>query len=85
MMKYFLSIAGVLILVAGLAAGFVGHFGVMSFAFFAFLGCLITANLDRISEFRASTGGVEAKTREVKLELRTHFLSYSCSPGQWQR
>ena len=33
---------------------------------FAFLGCLITANLDRISEFRASTGGVEAKTREVR-------------------
>ena len=54
MMNYFLNIAGVLILIAGLAAGFVGHFGVMSFAFFAFIGCLITANLDRISEFRAS-------------------------------
>jgi len=65
MMNYFLNIAGVLILVAGLAAGFVGQFGVMVFAFFAFVSCLIAANLDRISEFRASAGGVEAKTREV--------------------
>jgi hypothetical protein len=64
-MKYFLNIAGVLILVGGLAAGFVGHLGVMSVAFLAFIACLIAANLDRISEFRASAAGVEAKTREV--------------------
>lgn len=64
-MKWLLTISGILILVAGLAVGFLGHLGVLAAAFFAFIALLITANLDRISEFKASRSGVEAKTREV--------------------
>jgi hypothetical protein len=63
--KVFLSIVAVLILIGGLAAGFFGDYWVMVMAFSGFVGCLIAANLDRISEFKASRSGVEAKTREV--------------------
>lgn len=64
-MKWLLTISGILILAAGLGLGFLGHLGVLTFAFFAFVALLIAANLDRISEFKASRSGVEAKTREV--------------------
>ena len=64
-MNYFLSITGVVIIGAGLAAGFLGHLAVMYAALSAFIACLFAANLDRISEFKASASGVEAKTREV--------------------
>ncbi len=37
----------------------------MVVAFLGFVGCLLAGNLDRISEFKASRSGVEAKTREV--------------------
>ena len=61
----FLSIVAVLVLLGGLATGFYGDYWVMVVAFFGFVGCLLAANLDRISEFKASRSGVEAKTREV--------------------
>jgi hypothetical protein len=64
-MRVFLSIAGVLIFVAGLAMGFLGYSQVMWASCVGFIGCLIAANLDRISEFNASATGVTAKTREV--------------------
>jgi hypothetical protein len=64
-LRVFLSIVAVLVLVGGLIAGFFGEYWVMAVAFAGFVGCLLAANLDRISEFKASKSGVEAKTREV--------------------
>ena len=64
-MKWLLTVSGILVLVAGLIVGFLGHVGVMFAAFFGFVGLLVTANLDRISEFKASGSGIEARTREV--------------------
>lgn len=64
-MRVFLSIVAVLVLIGGLVAGFFADYWVMGMAFFGFVGCLLAANLDRISEFKASRSGVEAKTREV--------------------
>jgi hypothetical protein len=64
-MKWFLTISGVLVLIAGMVSGFFGHPGVIFIALFGFIGLLIAANLDRISEFKASKSGIEAKTREV--------------------
>ncbi len=64
-MHVFLSIIAILVLIGGLTAGFFGDHWVMVMAFFGFVGCLLAANLDRISEFKASRSGVEAKTREV--------------------
>ncbi len=65
-MQIFLSIVAVLVLIAGLAARFFGgDLWMMIIAFSGFVACLITANLDRISEFKASKSGVEAKTREI--------------------
>ncbi len=64
--QIFLSIVAVLVLIAGLAARFFGgDLWMMIIAFSGFVACLITANLDRISEFKASKSGVEAKTREI--------------------
>lgn len=64
-MKWLLTISAIFVLVAGLILGFFGHFGVMTVSFFAFVGLLVTANLDRVSEFKATRSGIEAKTREV--------------------
>lgn len=64
-LKWLLTISGILVLIAGLGAGFLDHVGVMYVAFLGFIGLLVTANLDRISEFKASRSGIEAKTREV--------------------
>jgi hypothetical protein len=65
-MKWFLTILEILFLVAGLCFGLLGFTGVMTIAFFSFIGFLAYANLDRISEFKASPSGIEAKTREVR-------------------
>lgn len=65
-MKVFLIISGIMILLGGLAVGFLGYPGVMTIAFFGFIGLLVVANLDRISEIKASSSGIEAKTREVR-------------------
>jgi len=64
-MRIFLSIAAVLIFVAGLATGYLGYPQVMWASCVGFIGCLVAANLDRISEFTASAKGVTAKTRDV--------------------
>ena len=64
-MRLFLSIVGILIFMVGLAAGFLGHFQVLWVSCVGFVGCLIAANLDRISEFTATSKGVTAKTREL--------------------
>ena len=64
-MKWVLTILAIMILIAGLVVGFIGHIEVMITAFFGFVGLLFAANLDRVSEFKASGSGIEAKTREV--------------------
>jgi hypothetical protein len=43
----------------------------MTISFLASMAFLFTANLDRISEFRASGTGVEAKTREIIAKAET--------------
>jgi len=80
-MKILFSIAGILILVGGLVAGFFGNYGVLFVAFFGFIACLITANLDRISEFKAQK--VELKLRHARSSPgpRVHFTNFS----SWQR
>ena len=60
-----LTIAGFLTLGIGLWAGIDGKTAVLTFSFLAFAALLFTANLDRISEFKATGTGIEAKTREV--------------------
>lgn len=66
-MRWFLTITGILILVVGLVAGFFGAPPwVMIIALGGLIALLTAANLDRISEFKASGSGIEAKTREVR-------------------
>ncbi len=48
-----------------MTAGILGHLAVMWFSLLGLIACLIAANLDRISVFKASASGVEAKTRKV--------------------
>jgi hypothetical protein len=64
-MKWFLSIVAVLALAAGMGFGYLGHNGLLIVGLGAALAFLVAANLDRISEFKASRAGIEAKTREV--------------------
>jgi len=64
-MKLFLIAISLVVLGAALWGGFTGHIGVLTFGFFAFAALLFAANLDRISEFKASGSGIEARTREV--------------------
>lgn len=64
-MKWVLTLSAIIILVIGLAVGYSGQSGVMFVAFFGFVALLIIANIDRISEFKASGSGIEARTREV--------------------
>ncbi len=70
-MKWFLSIVAVLALAAGMGLGFLGHNGLLIAGLFAALAFLVTANLDRISEFKASKTGIEARTREVVARAET--------------
>ena len=70
-MKWFLSIIAVLALAAGMGFGYLGHNGLLVAALVAALAFLVAANLDRISEFKASKGGIEAKTREVVARAET--------------
>lgn len=70
-MKWFLSIVAVLALAAGMGFGYLGHNGLLLAGLFAALAFLVTANLDRISEFKASSGGIEARTREVVARAET--------------
>jgi hypothetical protein len=70
-MSWVLTIVGVVILCAGLAAGFLGHLAVMWTGSAGFLAMLVAANLDRISEFKASSKGIEARTRDVVARAET--------------
>ena len=65
-MEWVLTISAIVVVVAGFVVGYRGHLQLMTYAFFAFIGLLVAANLDRISEFKASGSGIEAKTREVR-------------------
>ena len=64
-MKWFLTVTAVAALVAAMALGYLGHTDLLVAGLFASLALLVTANLDRVAEFKASAGGIEARTREV--------------------
>jgi hypothetical protein len=64
-MKWFLTIFAILALGAAIAGPFFGSLYVSGVALVGFVGLLITANLDRLAEFKASKSGIEAKTREI--------------------
>lgn len=70
-MKWFLSICSILALGTGMALGYLGHNGLLVAGVIAFIALLVTANLDRISEFKASRDGIEARTREVVARAET--------------
>lgn len=57
--------AGIGILLLALVAGVYGQLAVLWVGFLGSACLIFTANLDRISEFRASKTGIEAKTRDV--------------------
>ena len=73
-MKWTLTIASFASLAAALGAGWYGFHGILTAGFLGFAFLLFAANLDRISEFRATATGVEAKTRDV-LQRAEHTLS----------
>lgn len=64
-MKWFLTLASVAALIAAMTFGYLGHMDLLIAGLFASLALLVTANLDAVAEFKASTGGIEARTREV--------------------
>lgn len=64
-MKWFLSISSIGALAAAMALGYLGHADLLVAGLVASLALLVIANLDRVSEFKASAGGIEARTREV--------------------
>lgn len=64
-MKKLLTTTSLIVLAVALWAGYMGSVSVLTVGFFAFAALLFVANLDRISEFKASSTGIEAKTREV--------------------
>ncbi len=64
-MKWFLTITAVAALIAAMTLGYLGHDDLLVAGLIAALAFLVAANLDRLSEFKASAGGIEARTREV--------------------
>jgi hypothetical protein len=64
-MKWFLTIFAILALGAAIAGPFFGSVYVSGVGLVGFVGLLITANLDRLAEFKASKSGIEARTREI--------------------
>ena len=64
-MKWFLTVTAVVALVAAMTLGYLGHTDLLVSGLLAGLAILVVANLDRVSEFKASAGGIEARTREV--------------------
>lgn len=65
-----LNILGILSAAFALIIGTLGHMDVMIVGFFTSGLFFFIGNLDKISEFKASTKGFEAKTREVINEAR---------------
>jgi len=64
-MKWFLTTCAILAIASGMFFGYLGHNNLLGGGIFAALVLLVTANLDRISEFKASRSGIEARTRAV--------------------
>jgi hypothetical protein len=64
-MKWFLAIFAILALGAAIAGSFLGSVYVSGVSLVGSVGLLITANLDRLAEFKASKSGIEARTREI--------------------
>lgn len=64
-MRWLLTICSIAVLAAVLTLGFFGHTDLLSTGLIGSIALLVAANLDRISEFKASASGVEARTREV--------------------
>lgn len=64
-MKWFLTLASAAALAAALVLGYLGHTDLLVAGVLGSLAFLVAANLDRLSEFKASAGGIEARTREV--------------------
>ena len=57
-MKWFLSVSALVTLVAAMALGYLGHTDLLVAGLLASLALLVVANLDRVSEFKASAGGM---------------------------
>ena len=70
-MKWFLVICAILAFGVGMTFGYLGHNGLLGAGLIGFIALLVTANLDRISEFKASRSGIEARTREVVARAET--------------
>ena len=64
-MKWLLTLSAIAALAAAMTLGYLGHTDLLIAGLVASLAFLVTANLDRVSEFKASAGGIEARTREV--------------------
>ena len=64
-MKWFLTITAAISMAASMAFGYLGLNLLLFAGLFSSLGFLVAANLDRLSEFKASTSGIEARTRDV--------------------
>ena len=64
-MKWFLTITAAIAMAASMAFGYLGLNLLLFVGLFASLGFLVAANLDRLSEFKASSSGIEARTRDV--------------------
>lgn len=56
-MKWFLTLASVAALIAAMTFGYLGHTDLLVAGLLASLAFLVTANLDSVAEFKASTGG----------------------------
>ena len=63
-MKPLITIIGIAAALFTLWFGYQGNASLMATSLMLCLGLLFFANLDRISEFKASAKGIEAKTRE---------------------
>ena len=69
-MKISLIILSLISLSIGIWAGWNELHGVLVIGFLAFIALLFTAHLDQISEFKATSTGIEAKTRAVLSEAK---------------
>ena len=73
-MKQFLTGAGLVVLAIGIWAGYNGSNSVLFTCLIAFGFLLFAANMDQISEFKATSTGIEAKTREVLQQTENTLL-----------
>ena len=72
-MELGLTVVGMLVLVSGLAAGFMNHESLPWAGVLGCFVCLAFANLDRLESFKVSRDGVEAvikKAQDTLAELQ---------------